>query len=329
MGPEALAQVLRPLRDLFTKEHHPDLLVGLDGSDDAAVYRISDDCAVIQTIDFFPPIVDDPYDFGAIAAANAMSDIYAMGGEVTLALNVCCFPDDLPSTVLQEILKGGADKVAEAGAVLAGGHTVTDKELKYGLSVTGTIHPNRILRKSGARPGDALILTKQLGTGITTTALKNEMLSAEEIHASVASMKALSRYAATILTKAQVTACTDVTGFSLLGHAYEIAENSGVALHIAAEKLPFLEHAEAAAGAKCFPGGTFRNRKYYDCVVRFEPSISEQQILMMFTPETSGGLLAAVDANDLDSIKSNFERANHSCWLIGEVVEGSGIEVTS
>ena len=154
MGPEALAQVLRPLRDLVAKESHPDLLVGLEGGDDAAVYRINDECAIIQTIDFFPPIVDDPYDFGAIAAANSMSDVYAMGGQVILALNVCCFPEDMPATVLQEILKGGAGKVAEAGGVLVGGHTVLDKELKYGMSVMGTVHPDRILQKGGARPGD-------------------------------------------------------------------------------------------------------------------------------------------------------------------------------
>ena len=329
MGPEALAQVLRPLRDLFTKENHPDLLVGLDRSDDAAVYRISEECAVIQTIDFFPPIVDDPYDFGAIAAVNAMSDVYAMGGQVILALNVCCFPDDVPRSVLQEILKGGADKVAEAGGVLAGGHTVSDKELKYGLSVMGTVHPDRILQKGGAKPGDLLILTKPLGTGITTTALKNGALTEEDIRASVASMKVLNRTAVSILSQVGVTACTDVTGFSLLGHAYEIAEHSGVALRIDAGRLPLLERAEESAAEKCFPAGTFRNRKYYECVVRFDDSISEQRILTMFSPETSGGLLATVDASRGDAVRSLFEANKQQYWLIGEVVEGSGLRVTS
>jgi selenide,water dikinase len=329
MGPEALAQVLRPLRDLIKMESHPDLLVGLDRGDDAAVYRINDDCAIVQTIDFFPPIVNDPYDFGAIAAANSMSDVYAMGGEVILALNVCCFPDDLSQTILQEILNGGAGKVAEAGGVLVGGHTVLDKELKYGLSVMGTIHPDRILLKSGAKPGDILILTKPLGTGITTTALKNGVLSQRDIAASVASMKALNRSAAGILSRVGVTACTDVTGFSLLGHADEIAENSGISLHIDAGKLPFVENAREAAEAKCFPGGTFRNRKYYECVVSFEASISELQILMMFTPETSGGLLVTVDASRKDGLHHLFEANKLQYWSIGEVVEGSGIRVTA
>jgi selenide,water dikinase len=329
MGPEALAQVLRPLRDLITKENHPDILIGLDRSDDAAVYRINDECAVIQTIDFFPPIIDNPYDFGAIAAANSMSDIYAMGGQVVLALNVCCFPADVPQTVLQTILKGGADKVAEAGGVLVGGHTVIDKELKYGLSVMGTVHPDRILQKSGANPGDILILTKPLGTGITTTALKNGVLSEREIEASVASMKALNRSAAGIFSQVEATACTDITGFSLLGHACEIAGHSEVGLHMELEKLPFLEHSREAAAEKCFPGGTFRNRKYYECVVGFGDSISEQQILTMFTPETSGGLLATVDPGRVDAVRTLFEANKQEYWPIGKVVEGSGIQVTA
>jgi len=329
MGPEALAQVLRPLRDLVTKENHPDLLVGLDRSDDAAVYRINDECAIIQTIDFFPPIVDDPYDFGAIAAANSMSDIYAMGGQVVLALNVCCFPEDVPQATLQKILKGGADKVAEAGGVLVGGHTVIDKELKYGMSVLGTIHPDRILQKGGANTGDILILTKSLGTGVTTTALKNGVLSERQIEASVAGMKALNRRAAGIFSQVGATACTDVTGFSVLGHAYEIAEHSGVGLHIEVEKLPFLERTMEAAEAKCFPAGTFRNRKCYECVVAFEASISEQRILMMFSPETSGGLLATVDPGRADAARSLFKANKLQYWPIGRVVEGSGIRVTA
>jgi selenide,water dikinase len=319
------------LRDLFTKDNHPELLVGLDRSDDAAVYRISEDCAVIQTIDFFPPIVDDPYDFGAVAAANAMSDVYAMGGEVILALNVCCFPDEVPGAVLQEILKGGAEKVAEAGAVLAGGHTIIDRELKYGLSVTGTVHPDRILKKSGAKPGDLLILTKPLGTGITTTALKNGLLSEGEIKASVDSMKRLNLTASRALGGRGVDACTDVTGFSLLGHGFEIAENSGVGLHISMDKLPFLEGVRQLVGEevreKCFPGGTFRNRNYYQGMVAFADSISEQEILMLFTPETSGGLLAAVDAGQADDLIERLRVNKQEFWSIGRVVEGAGLRV--
>ncbi len=328
MGPEALAQVLRPLKDRFAKEQHPNLLVGLGRGDDAAVYRISEDCAVIQTIDFFPPVVDDPYDFGAVAAANSISDIYAMGGEVAVALNVCCFPEDVQPAVLQEILKGGADKVAEAGGILAGGHTVTDKELKYGLSVMGTVHPEKLFTKEGARPGDFLVLTKPLGSGINTTALKNGLVTAKQIQTTVDSMKTLNRRAVGLLTSDNVSACTDVTGFSLLGHANEIAAASGVALKIEAGKLPFLEMVEECAEKKCFPGGTFRNRKYYERLARFDASLSERQILMMFTPETSGGLLAAVRADRIETVVSLFEAAKHPCWVIGKVAEGAGIEVT-
>ena len=328
MGPEALAQVLRPLKDLIEKQQHPNLIVGLGCGDDAAVYRINEECAVIQTIDFFPPVVDDPYDFGAVAAANSMSDIYAMGGEVALALNVSCFPEDVNPEVLQEILKGGADKVADAGGVLAGGHTVIDKELKYGLSVMGLVHPEKLLTKEGAQPGDTLILTKPLGSGINTTALKNGVVTENQIRSTIDSMKTLNRGASRHLTNGDANACTDVTGFSLIGHAFEIAAASGVALQIDAKKLPFLEMTEECAEEECYPGGTFRNREYYKSMVEFDPSLSERQILTMFTPETSGGLLAAVRSDRIDAVAGRFEAANHPYWLIGSVAEGTGIEVT-
>jgi selenide,water dikinase len=329
MGPEALAQVLRPLTAFFKPEEHPDLLVGLGADDDASVFRLGEDRALIQTMDFFPPVVDDPRDFGAVAAANAMSDVYAMGGEVSVALNICCFPEDMPLDLLQEILIGGAETVRAAGGVIAGGHTVTDPELKYGLSVLGLIDPRRILTKAGARPGDALVLTKPLGTGITTTALKNRLLSRDEILPTVVSMKRLNRTAARLLQGVRTHACTDVTGFSLLGHGLEIADKSEVALVLHTSGLSFVDHAEVGAARGSFPGGTYRNQKYYECRVRFEPELSEQRSLMLFSPETSGGLLAAVDPADLDGLKEAFALKGEPLWVIGGVREGSGIIVAS
>src|SRR5579859_1465875 len=239
MGPAALAHVLRPLTQ--TVEHnHPDLLVGLASIDDAAVYRLNAEQGIVSTADFFPPVVDDPYAFGAIAAANAMSDVYAMGGEVLFALNLVAFPENLDPEILAEILRGGRDKVAEAGGVIAGGHTVTDKEPKYGLSVTGTVHPQRILTKGNARIGDALILTKPLGTGVITTAHKREQVDEADLKGAIASMSLLNRDASRLLRVPEVHACTDVTGFGLLGHAWEMALQSEGGLHIEWERLPWL-----------------------------------------------------------------------------------------
>src|SRR6266568_2731303 len=225
MGPEALAQVLRPLTSLAAPA---ELLVGLHKADDAAVYRVNETQAVISTADFFPPVVDDPYAFGAIAAANAVSDVYAMGGQVLMAINLVAWPDNLESALLSEILQGGADMVAQAGAIIAGGHTITDKEPKYGLAVTGTVHPDHILTKGGAKPGDMLILSKPLGTGAITTAQKRGKVSAEDMEAAIRSMTRLNRRASEVLVEAGagVHAVTDITGFSLLGHAWEMAVQS-------------------------------------------------------------------------------------------------------
>ncbi len=326
MGPEALAQVLQPLRGMFPESRYPELLTGL--AEDAAVYRVGEDCAVIQTVDFFPPVVDDPYDFGAVAAANAMSDVYAMGGEVRLALNLCGFPEDLPLEVGQEILRGGADKVAEAGGVLAGGHTVTDPELKYGLSVMGLVHPAKLWTKAGARPGDRLVLTKPLGTGLTTTALKRRLVDSARIADSIESMKRLNRQAAALLAGHRVRACTDVTGFSLLGHALEMAEAGRVALRFAWESLPWVSGArELAAAGGSFPGGTDRNRAFYGSRVRFAASLGEIEQQALFTPETSGGLLAALPAEEFPAIAERFAREGQGLWVIGEVLPGAGIQV--
>src|SRR5437763_1173122 len=259
MGPGALAQVLRPLSQLS----HPNLLVGLQTSDDAAVYRLSDDTAIIQTVDFFPPVVDDPYTYGAIAAANAMSDVYAMGGEVLLGLNIAAWPDDLPRELLGRIFAGGADTLAQVGAVVAGGHTVTDDEPKYGLCITGTIHPDRILTKAGARLGDRLYLTKPLGAGVITTALKRGAASSEHVDEAVATMLRLNRAAARLAQEVGVHACTDITGFGLLGHAAEMAEKSEVRIRIALQAVPLMSGVVEYAELGFVPGGTGRNRLYF------------------------------------------------------------------
>jgi selenide,water dikinase len=283
--------------------------------------------AVVQTLDFFTPVVDDPYDYGAVAAANAMSDVYAMGGEVALALNICAFPADWPPEIGQDILRGGADKVAEAGGVLAGGHTIEDKEPKYGLAVMGLVHPDRILTKAGARPGDVLVLTKPLGAGMVTTALKAEIAEPAQVAAVVASMARLNRQAARIAQKVGVHAATDITGFALLGHGYEIAEKSRVRLRFHLADLPFLPGAEDFAGDSLFPGGSCRNRDAYARHVDFAPGIDEETQLLLFTPETSGGLLLSVPVERLEDLLARFAAAGEGAWVVGEVEEGCGVKV--
>ena len=327
MGPEALAQILRPLGKIFNAQDFPDLLVGLEISDDAAVYKINDNEAIIQTLDFFTPVVDDPYEYGAIAAANSMSDVYAMGGEVTLALNICGFPCGLEPETLTEILRGGAEKVREAGGIIAGGHTIDAKEPLYGLSVLGRAHPDKIFTKAAARPGDALILTKPLGVGIITTAAKGEAAAHAHVAGAIASMKKLNRDASRILQKIGVRACTDITGFALLGHASEMAEKSGVGLHFSLNAIPFLDGAKDYANQWLFPGGADRNRKCYENRVEFAPDISGEMRQLLFTPETSGGLLAAVPAGKIALAETLFAQSGHPLWLVGDVREGSNIAV--
>jgi len=319
--------VLRPLAERFKREDHPQVLVGLEVSDDAAVYQLAPDLAVIFTVDYVTPIVDDPYDYGAIAAANAMSDVYAMGGEVSLALNICCFPPDLPPEILSSILKGGADKVAEAGAVVAGGHTVDDKEPKYGLAVMGLVHPERILTKSGARSGDLLFLTKPLGGGIIATAAKGDVAAPAHLALAVLAMKHLNRTAGQIAIEAHAHACTDVTGFSLLGHACEMAEKSGVRLRFFLDALPFAEGAKDYAADWLFPGGSCRNRDCYSSKVTFAPGIEEELQLLLFTPETSGGLLIALPQANAGSFFQMCRERGQACWQVGEVTQGAGVEV--
>src|SRR5579859_2047102 len=260
MGPEALAQVLRPLTFHAAPEA---LLVGLHAVDDAAVYRVNDQQAVISTVDFFPPVVDDPYAFGAIAAANALSDVYAMGGQVLMAINLVAWPENLESSILSEVLQGGADIVAQAGAVIAGGHTVIDKEPKYGLAVTGMVHPDHILTKGGAQPGDYLILGKPLGTGLITTAHKFDRVEASDLDSALQSMRQLNRKASQALSRPGVHAVTDISGFGLLGHAWEMASQSLTGMRFQFDALPLLPQVRQYAELGCITGGAHRNQEYF------------------------------------------------------------------
>ncbi|CAN5280221.1 selenide, water dikinase SelD [soil metagenome] len=311
--------------------HDPNIIVGLQTSDDAAVYKISEEMAIVQTVDFFPPVVDDPFTYGAIAAANSMSDVFAMGGEVLFALNIAAFPDNLPLDILSRIFAGGADKAREVGIVIAGGHTITDAEPKYGLVVTGAIHPKRILTKAGARPGDKLYLTKPLGTGVITTAMKQEAADQSDADTAVESMLLLNRTASRVAQAVSVHACTDVTGFGLLGHATEMALKSGVALEINASAIPWLPGANRYASEGRLPGGAGRNREFYsnepDCGVTIAATVDEVTINLLFNPETSGGLLIAVEAKKAANLEAAFEQADHGLWPIGEVQVGRGIRI--
>ena len=327
MAPEVLAQVLRPLRKLFPSSNHPELLVGLDVSDDAAVYKINNETAVIQTIDFITPIVDDPYDYGAIAAANSLSDVFAMGGQVVLSLNIVGLPPELPEDMISEILRGGAEKIREAGGVLAGGHSVDDKEPKYGLSVMGLIHPEKIFTIANANIGDVLVLTKPLGVGIITTAFKADVSDPKHLSPAVESMKKLNKRASELFCEVGIKTCTDITGFSLLGHASEIAEQSKVKLQFNFKDLPFFDGAKDYASDWLFPAGSCRNQKCYEEQIKFADGISEDIQMLMFTPETSGGLLAALSESQLDTLKKLFDDSDEPYWIVGRVVEGQGVEV--
>ncbi len=315
---------MRPLTGLFPIEDYPALLVGLTAPDDAAVYRLNADQAIISTMDFFPPVVDDPYAFGAIAAANALSDVYAMGGEPLMAINLAAFPDNLDVSILAEILRGGAEKVKEAGAVIAGGHTVTDREPKYGLAVTGIVHPAQIIAKQGAQSGDKLVLTKRLGTGVITTALKQEKADATHVEAAVTSMSHLNRDAARVARAMAVHAITDVTGYSLLGHSHEMAHLSGVNLHIQHKALQWLPGAREYAERHIFPGGTGRNRTYFEQWVHFDDEVDGVAQQLLFDPQTSGGLLMAIESNKAEMLCDHLTNIGEIAAVIGDVSPGDG-----
>ena len=296
------------------------VLIGFESSDDACVYRISDELALIQTVDFFPPIVDDPYTYGQIAAANALSDIYAMGASPTLAMNLLCYPACLPPEEVQRILAGGADKVREAGAVIAGGHTIQGDEPKYGLCVSAFLHPARVLSNAGAKPGDVLVLTKPVGTGVLTTAAKAELAKPADYGAAVRSMAELNRTAGEAAALCGAHACTDVTGFGLLGHAYELAKASGVSLRLFSGEVPLLPGARELAAMGLIPAGAYANAEYLAPFVAFEESVPRVLRDLMADPQTSGGLLVALPRAAAQQLLEQVEGRVPHARLIGEVL---------
>jgi selenide,water dikinase len=312
---------------MFQEEDFPNLLVGLGSPDDAAVWRLDEERALVATTDFFTPVVDNPYDYGAIAAANALSDVYAMGGQPFLALNMAALPPDLPPEITGEILRGGAEKVREAGAVLAGGHTIQDKEPKFGLVVMGFVHPDRMLTKNGARPGDLLVMSKPLGFGTLTTALKRGLAEPQDVAEAVTWMKRLNRETALLATEFGLQGGTDITGFSLLGHASEMAEASKVQLHFSFRKIPFISCARRYADEWIFPGGTSDNRLHFGPQVDFASEIDEVSQMLLFDAQTSGGLLLCLPPGRLAAFNERAKERNQPIWVVGEAVEGSGIEV--
>ena len=300
----------------------PNLIVGMERAEDAGVYKLSDDLAIIQTVDFFTPIVDDPYMFGQIAAANALSDVYAMGGKPLTAMNIVCFPiKTMDISILREILKGGLDKMKEAGVTLVGGHSVEDSELKYGLSVTGTIHPLKVLTNVGAKVGDRLILTKPLGTGIINTAIKGGMAKEDSIERVTRYMASLNKRASEIMQEIGANACTDVTGFGLLGHAFEMIEGTGKGIVINASDVPILPEAVNFAKMGMVPGGTYRNKEFRINKVDIDPAQSPYLIDILFDPQTSGGLLIAVSGKKAQEMVKRLRKEGiEDAAIIGKVV---------
>lgn len=294
------------------------LMVGIDTSDDAAVYKLNDEMATIQTLDFFTPIVDDPYTFGQIAAANSLSDVYAMGGKPIVALNIVCFPNCLNMNILGEILRGGADKVLEAGAVIVGGHTVQDDEPKYGLSVTGIVHPDKVLKNYGSETGDILILTKPIGLGIINTAIKAGIASKEAYEKAVKVMAYLNKYAGEIITDYNITSCTDITGFSLIGHAYEMAEPSKKTFRIFKDAIPFIKEAKEYASMGLIPAGCYENKRYLEGKYLLK-NVESWMEDILFDPQTSGGLLISCKEKDYIDILTRLEKLEVESSVIGRV----------
>ncbi len=316
VGAGVLAKLLSDLPTL----NDENLLVGFDKSDDAAVYRLSDDRAIVQTLDFFPPIADDPYTFGQIAATNALSDIYAMGGEPKLALNIMCVPKDMPKETVHEILRGGYEKCAEAGAIICGGHSIYDDEPKYGLSVTGFVHPDRVWKNHGAEVGDVLILTKPIGIGVLTAAQKGDLLDGETKALMIRLMTTLNKGARDILSRFTVHACTDVTGFSFLGHLYEMCSGSSVSAEVDTKGIRLIPEALNFARIGILPEGMYRNRSFAEHAVdvgNAELSVCD----LLFDPQTSGGLLAAVPENEADSVLDALYGNVPCAQRVGRIVE--------
>jgi selenide, water dikinase len=302
-------------------------LVGLREPDDAAVWRLDEERALVLTTDFFTPVVDDAYDYGAIAAANSLSDVYAMGGQPFLALNVAALPDDLPAEISTEIIRGGAEKAREAGVVIAGGHTVKDKEPKYGLVVIGFVDPHKMLSKGGLKVGDALVLTKPLGFGVTTTALKQQKADEQDVREAVTWMKRLNKTASQLAIEFNLRGVTDITGYSLLGHGMEMAEASGVSLRFDFASIPFISGARKYAEQGIFPGGAFDNKKHFSEKVSFADGIDEPGQMLLFDPQTSGGLLLGVPHDRVASFLTRARELDQPVWKVGEVQAGSGIQI--
>ena len=315
LGPGTLTKVLGQI----PRTQDPNLLIGYDASDDGAVYRLTEDLAIVQTLDFFPPMVDDPYLFGQIAAANALSDIYAMGGEVKTALNIVCFPEAMDLNILGKILLGGSEKVKEAGGVLAGGHSIADSDVKYGLSVTGTIHPDHILPNNGCKPGDVLILTKPLGVGIVCTANRVKAASEEAMELALRSMTTLNKYAAERLRKYRIHGCTDVTGFGFLGHLCEMTESRVTAL-IDVDRIPYIPECIDYVEEFYLTAAAQRNRNHVSDKVELGGcSFGMEEIL--FDPQTSGGLLASVAKEDGEAALEELKELGLPCGIVGEITE--------
>ena len=322
-GAKVGAGTLTRLLEGIRVHQDPNLLVGFDRSDDASVYKLSEDLALVQTVDFFPPIADDPYLFGQIAAANALSDVYAMGGEPRLCLNIMAVPKDMPPEAVHDLLRGGYDKVYEAGALITGGHSILDDEPKYGLAVTGFVHPEKMLTNSGARPGDVLLLTKPIGVGVLTTAAKAEMAPPQAMERAHRLMTTLNKAARDAMVRYRVHACTDVTGFGLLGHGLEMAQGSGAELELRVDAVDFIPEAAELARMGVLPEGMYRNRSFAESSV--DPGGAElwQQDLL-YDPQTSGGLLMAVDPLDADALFRDLRDAVPSAQRLGVVREYRG-----
>lgn len=322
-GAKVGAGVLAQLLDGLKVHHDENLLVGFDKSDDASVYKVSDELALVQTVDFFPPIADDPYLFGQIAATNALSDVYAMGGEPKLALNLLCVPEDMPKSAIHELLRGGYDKAYEAGAIITGGHSIMDPEPKYGLAVTGFVHPDKVLTNSGAKPGDVLLFTKPIGIGVLSTAAKADMASPEGMELAYRMMTTLNKSARDAMVKYRVHACTDVTGFGLLGHSYEMAQGSDVSITLRVDAIDLIPEALELARIGILPAGMYRNRKFAEPGVDAgNVELAKQDLL--YDPQTAGGLLMAVDPEDADALFAELKTAVPSAQRIGTVEHYQG-----
>lgn len=324
LGAGVLSHVLERLPK---GEPDENLIIGYDSKDDAAVYRISDDVAIVQTLDFFPPMVDDPYLFGQIAATNAMSDVFAMGGQVKTALNIVCFPEDMDLNILGQIMQGGSEKVIEAGGTLAGGHSIADESVKYGLSVTGVVHPNRILANNTGKPGDILILTKKLGVGIVCTANRIGAASCASMKETILSMTTLNKRAAEISNKYRVHACTDVTGFSFLGHLHEMMDGR-LSSRIYADYIPAIEGALEYADEFYLTAAAQKNRNYVGNSVRFGEGVTFAMEEVLFDPQTSGGLLLAVHPEDATALLEEMQKEGLPAAIVGEITEKTDVEIT-